>query len=414
MTLMRMAWRYVAARPWLTLLNAGAVALGVMLIVVVLGLNRASREALGREAGLFDLVVGAKGSPLQLVLSAMYHLDIPTGNIQRSTADRLAADKRVAMALPLGLGDNFRGFRIVGTTTNLFSLTRGVKDRTPLLSVAEGNRFAKPFEAVLGAAVARQAGLAVGSTFSGTHGVVSLPGSETHDEFPYTVTGILESTGTAFDRAIYTPLESIWAVHRHEEAAHRPEGDTGSRAEDEVTAVLVQLKLKALRFSFAEEVREKTEAMAAIPIQELNRFFLRVLEPIRLSLLAVAWMVVVAATLSVLATLLQSAERRRRDQAILRCLGARPRHLLVLVLLEALWVTGLGVVAGGLAGHGLLHLAASLSQNRAGLPLDAWRLGGDELLAVGAVMVAGLLAGLIPGIAGYRRRPAQDLQTGSS
>jgi putative ABC transport system permease protein len=181
-----------------------------------------------------------------------------------------------------------------------------------------------------------------------------------------------------------------------------------------VTAVLVQLKLKALRFSFAEEVREKTEAMAAIPIQELNRFFLRVLEPIRLSLLAVAWMVVVSATLSVLATLLQSAERRRRDQAILRCLGARPRHLLALVMLEALWVTGLGVVVGGLAGHGLLHLAAALSQNRAGLPLDAWRLSGEELLALSVVMVAGLLAGLIPGIAGYRRRPAQDLQTGST
>lgn len=412
MTLLGMARRHAFARPFLTVLNVSAVALGALLIAVVLGLNRGARDALTREAGMFDLVVGAKGSPLQLVLSSLYHLDAPTGNIRRETAERLAADPRVAFALPLCLGDNYRSFRIVGTSTNLFHLT-APKQTEPLLLFSRGRAFAKPFEVVLGAALPAATELGLGASFSGSHGVVSLPGSASHDEFPYTVVGILAPTGTAFDRAIYTPMESVWEVHAHEERAHDAiKGIEGRKPSDEVTSLLLRLKLRAARFALAEDIRARTEAMPAVPLNELNRFFLKVLEPMRLSLLAVAWMVVLAAMLSVTATLLQSAERRRRDLAILRCLGARPRHVLTLMLLEGLVITGLGVLAGALAGHGLLHAAAEWGRTHSGMVLDAWSWDREEILALSAVLATGLVAGLIPGLLGYRRTPARDLFTG--
>jgi putative ABC transport system permease protein len=411
MTLAGMARRQLFARPLLSALNVAAVALGALLITVILGAGRSVERALTGEATLFHLAVGAKGSPLQLVLSSLYHLDVPTGNIPRETAERLMADPRVAVALPLCLGDNYRGFRIVGTHAGLFQLTRP-DESTPLLRLAEGRPFAAPFEVVLGAGVARATGLRIGDTFSGTHGVVALRGAAEHGDFPYTVVGVLAPGAGAFDRALHTPMESVWQVHAKEQQAHDAAKGLASRdPSQEVTAVLLRLKLRAARFAFAEDIRTRTPAMPAVPLEELHRLFQRVLKPARFALLAVAGMVAFAALLSVTATLLQSAERRRRDLAILRCLGARPRQILALLLLEGLWLTGLGVAIGGLGGRLLLQAASWLSQRRSGIALDAW--GGDamEAFALLTLLLAGLLAGLLPGLLGYRRPPSRDLHS---
>ncbi|MBX3730622.1 MAG: ABC transporter permease [Candidatus Sumerlaeia bacterium] len=447
MSLWRMGWRYVWSRATVTVLTLVGVALGVALISSVLTLRREARRTFVDESLVYDLVVGAKGSPLQLVLSSLYHLDMPTGNVPLSRYETLKADRRVRLAVPIGLGDNVGGYRIVGTNLDFFSVQQRDTDTNttrPLYRVGQGRLFEKDFEAVLGAEVARRTGMRVGDTFVGTHGLVALPGSEQHHEFPYTVVGILEATGSANDRAVFTTLESIWVVHDFEVEVHRrlfsrqraepepePEAepeeparpvpgagflfgradDEPTRKEPEVTAVLVQLQTPGMRLFMADDIRRNTEAMAAIPINQMLRLYDQILLPMQRTLLAVAWVVVVVASLTILATLIQAAERRRRDLAILRALGAHPREIFFLVLIEALLLTTLGVGAGMLVGHGGLALAASHLRESMGVGLSGWTVDSTELRAVAAVWIVGLIAGLIPATLAYRRSPAADLSS---
>ncbi|MEQ8822516.1 MAG: ABC transporter permease [Sumerlaeia bacterium] len=455
MNLWTIANRYCLSRPLVTLLTVLGVALGAALISSVLTLRRETESTFIEQSSDFDLVVGAKGSPLQLVLSSLYHLDVPTGNIGYPQLERLRADSRVTAAVPFGLGDNLQGFRIVGTDLSLFDVQRRLREGDPvaIFHLAEGELFSGNFEAVLGAQVARETGLGIGDQFAGTHGLISIAGSETHDDFPYTVTGILEPSGTSHDRAIFTTIESVWGVHDAEAAIHaamfggstrkpapepEPEAEAGDDedvevpsflmniyansgddedepesdspyADREVTAVLVQLKTPGLRLFMSSEINTKTDAMAAVPIMEMQRLYLRVLGPMQTTLLAVAYVVVVVAALTILTTLYQAAERRRRDIAVMRALGARRWEIFVLVLLEAAIVTLFGIGIGWLLGHGGVAIAADAFQGSTGLAISAWSVDAVELRALGVVALCGVIAGLVPALLTYRRSPVRDL-----
>lgn len=443
MTLASIAWRYLWSRRLVTAATLAGIALGAALISGVLTLRRESERTFLNDAGLFDLVVGAKGSPLQLVLSSVYHLDTPTGNVPYAQFEALRDSEDVRFAVPLGLGDNHRGFRIVGTEPQFFALERrGEHGFERYVRIAEGTEFAAPFEAVLGAAAARVLRLRVGDTFVGTHGLIAAPGSEEHREFPYTVVGILAPTGGSLDRAIYTPLESVWQVHDREAQIHNAikSGAIDGEYEDpppgfeevsedeatsdtmtgmfaraqrsrgrEVTAILVQLQTPGLRRWVADDIAQTTNAMPAIPIDELLRLYGQVLGPMQRTLLAVAYLSVVVSGLTVLATLYQAAERRRRDIAVLRALGAHRWEVFALVLLEALLVTALGIGAGWALGHGALAAGAAMLERDTGFAIAAWSQSPEELAALAIVAAMGLLAGLIPAMASYRRPPVEDL-----
>ena len=409
MTLPRIAWRYLWSRPLVTLLTLSSIAFGVALISAVLTLRRETERTFQREAALFDLVVGAKGSPLQLTLSSVYHLDMPTGNVPWALYEKLKENRRVQTAIPIGLGDNFQGFRIVGTERTLFDLKEGGQ---PFFHFAEGREFKSDFEVVLGHQVALASGLKVGDAFAGTHGLISMPGSEVHGEFPYQVSGILKATGTAQDRAIFGTLRSVWIIHDKEHKLHAAIQGTASRAESplEVTAVLIQLKARGLRLWVADDIRNNTEGMPAIPINEILRLYQNVLEPMQQTLLAVAALVVLVACFTVLVTLYQAAERRRRDIAIIRCLGGQRWEVGTLVLLEAVFLTLCGVLSGWLLGHGALALAAPMIHDHSGLLIQAWSTEQTEILALLTVFAAGAAAGIVPAITSYRRTPTQDLE----
>lgn len=408
MTLPQMAWRYVTARPLVTGLTLAGIALGVALISAVLTLRRETERTFQREAGLFDLVVGAKGSPLQLTLSSVYHLDMPTGNVPWSLYEKLSDNTRIATAIPIGLGDNYRGFRIVGTEPQMFDLD---VDGADFFQFAEGRVFEDDFEVVLGSEVAQSTGLEMGDSFSGTHGLVQMPGSEEHVEFPYRVCGILEPTGTAQDRAIFGTLRSVWIIHDKEHQLHAAIQGTASRAESplEVTAVLIRLKARGLRLWVADDIRNTTEGMPAIPVNEILRLYQNVLEPVQQALVAVAALVVVVSCFTVLVTLHQAVERRRRDLAIIRCLGGRRLEVAALVMLEAVFLTLGGLVAGWLLGHGGLAAAAPVLRERTGLLIAPWSIDGAEAAALAVVAAAGLLSGIVPALSGYRRTPSHDL-----
>jgi putative ABC transport system permease protein len=281
----------------------------------------------------------------------------------------------------------------------------------PFFRFAEGEIFEDDFEVVLGSEVAKSSALKVGDTFAGTHGLQAMPGSELHDEFPYRVSGILEPTGTAQDRAIFGTLRSVWIIHDKEKKLHAAIQGTANRAESplEVTAILIQLKARGLRLWVADDIRNNTEGMASIPINEMLRLYQNVLEPLQKTLLGVAALVVVVACFTVLVTLYQAAERRRRDIAIIRCLGGKRREVMVLILLEALVLTLVGVLFGWVLGHGLLAAVAPVVRERSGLLIQGWSFDQAEAIALLAVTAAGCLSGLVPALSCYRRTPTQDL-----
>jgi putative ABC transport system permease protein len=240
---------------------------------------------------------------------------------------------------------------------------------------------------------------------------MQLPGSEEHREFPYRVCGILAPTGTAQDRAIFGTLRSVWIIHDKEHKLHAAIQGTASRAESplEVTAVLIRLKARGLRLWVADDIRNNTEGMPAIPVNEILRLYQNVLEPVQKTLLAVAALVVVVSCFTVLVTLHQAVERRRRGLAILRCLGGKRWEVAALVMLEAVFLTLGGLIMGLLLGHGLLAAAAPLLRERTGLLIAPWSLDHAEITALLVIAAAGLLSGIVPALSSYRRTPSHDL-----
>ena len=406
-----MAWQYLKFRWLVSLLTISGISTGVALVCAVLALRHESERALSRDAGLYDLVAGGKGSPLQLVLSSVYHLDSPTGNIPYKEYERIRSDPRVEWAAPIGLGDNYLGYRIIGTEKHFFDLPD--REGNLFFELAEGDVFQDRFDVVLGSQVAQASGLEIGDSFFGTHGLIEVAGAEVHRDFPYRVSGILAPSGTAQDRAIFGTLKSVWEIHETEDLLHSAIQGSAIMADHktrETTAILVRLETPGLRLWMADEIREGTDGIAAIPINEIMRFQQGILGPVQQILLAIAGVVVAVSCLTVLITLHQAAERRRRDIAILRSLGAYRREVATLVFSEGLLLTGGGILLGLLIGHGGMAIAVDYFREATGLILNPWRIPSDELYALLIMALSGALASTFPAISSYRRTPIDDLQ----
>ena len=406
-----MAWQYLKFRWLVSLLTIFGISTGVALVCAVLALRHESERALSRDAGLYDLVAGGKGSPLQLVLSSVYHLDSPTGNIPYKEYERIRSDPRVEWAAPVGLGDNYLGYRIIGTEKHFFDLPD--REGNLFFELAEGDVFQDRFDVILGSQVAQASGLEIGDSFFGTHGLIEVAGAEVHRDFPYRVSGILAPSGTAQDRAIFGTLKSVWEIHETEDLLHSAIQGSAIMADHktrETTAILVRLETPGLRLWMADEIREGTDGIAAIPINEIMRFQQGILGPVQQILLAIAGVVVAVSCLTVLITLHQAAERRRRDIAILRSLGAYRREVATLVFSEGLLLTGGGILLGLLIGHGGMAIAVDYFREATGLILNPWRIPSDELYALLIMALSGALASTFPAISSYRRTPIDDLQ----
>ncbi len=424
MSLWRIAWGYLWSRKLTTVLTVLSVALAVGLISAVLTLREETRKRFEEEGQAFDLVAGAKGSPLQLVLSAAYFMDKPTGNIRLSDYEQLKQQPDVMAAYPIGLGDTYKGFRIVGTTPELLDhhyIAPNGEERRPY-HFASGRAFEKPMEVVLGSVVARQTGLQIGNTLIGTHGFVENPGGDSahsHAAHPYTVVGILEPSGTPMDRAMFCDLRSVWDVHAHHEGEHE-DGHEGEHEEEEpeehaapadeqVTAVLLQLKSPALRFTFKEYINHEYNAMAAIPAEEVRKLYDELLGTAKTVLLAVGYLVVVISALSIMIGLYLSILQRRRDLAIMRALGAGSSEIIGAVLIEAFWVTLLGIGSGWVLGRGTTYVLGQYLSERFGLVIHAFGWSPEEMVAFMTIALVGIGAGILPAWQAYRTDVAKGL-----
>ena len=384
---------YLRQRPTASLLNIVLLALGVATVTALLLFGAQMQDRLTRDAKGIDLVVGAKGSPLQLVLSALYQADIPTGNIRLKDAEALLAHPQVRLAVPLALGDSIGGLRIVGTDARYLQLYGAAP--------AAGRPWEAPFEAVLGATAAARLGFAVGDRFESHHGLVA--GGPVHAE-PFTVVGVLAPTGTVLDRLVLTALESVWDLHHDPVAAQDP----GNR---EITALLLAFKSPVAALTLPRLINQATPMMAAAPAFEAARLFSLVgvgLDVLR----GFAGLLIASAGLGLLIALTSALERRRDDLAILRCLGAPPRWILAQVILEGVLITAVGTLLGLALGHLAVELlGAALPQARDLGLTGALFLIDEAWLALGALLL-GALAALPAGWRAYRSDVAKQLSGG--
>ena len=399
MNSLRIVLAQLRRRPLQTLLGIALLALGIATLVFITVSQAQLTRQLTRDAADIDLVVGAKGSPLQLILSAIYHVDVPTGNIPLSSLAEVRANRLVARAIPLALGDSFRGFRIVGTEAELVDHYRG--------RVAAGDLWKASMEAVIGADAARATGLTVGARFAGTHGLAE--GGAAHEEAMLTVVGVLGPTGTVLDRLVLVNLESVWQVHEAE--AGDPEGRRATAGEREVTALLVSYGSPMGVAIVPRQINAESRLMAASPAAELARLF-AVLGVGISTLRAFAWVLVGSSLLALFVSLLQALEERRYDIAIMRLLGASRARIAWLLMLEA-WLIAAAAVVLGVA-LGLIAVAIVghwLAESRA-FTLSAIELTPELLTVVGAAAVIATLAAALPAWRASRMNVAETLARG--
>lgn len=438
MSLWQIAWSYLWNRKLTTVLTIFSVALAVGLISSVLSLRQQLEQRFAEEGQAFDLVVGPKGSPLQLVLGSVYFMDSAIGSMDLADYYTLKKDTEfVKDVFPIGLGDTYGGFRIVGTVPELLdhewvgSISGEV--RKPFV-LADGRAFNAPMEAVVGAVAARQMGLKVGDTFTSTHGSFVLEKDSQefdHGAHPYTVVGVLQVSGSPFDRAIYCSIESVWSAHGHsgniKDAPQTPAADHDHGAEpaaaaaapshpeggeeDKLTisAALVQLNSPAQRFEYQGWVDEHTNSMAAVPVQVISDFFKDFLDPIKGLMLGIGYIVVIISALSILIGLYLSIIQRRRDLAIMRALGASSFEIFGAVIIEAFWVTVLGIAAGWVFGNGVIFAMGQILARDYGLIVTPFGITSEEIRAYASVAMVGLLAGILPAWQAYNGDVANDL-----
>ena len=454
MNLLQLSLSNLSLSPLSTAVNILLLSLGTGSIAILLIATHLLSAALIRDAADIDLVVGAKGSPLQLVLSGLYHADIPTGNIRLSEARTWMEHPMVESAIPLSLGDSHKGFRIVGTNEDYVDIYDG--------QLAEGKLPSNLLEIAIGSSVSKATGLSLGATFAGQHGLDGA--GHAHDEDSYTVVGIFEASDTVLDRLLITTLESVWLVHgesrpnsetydttqtnrshehedvhadaeaeaseamlddhhenEHVKHQHQHEHEHEDEHEDEliseydgdrerqttayaeaqaITVLLIKYATPIAAITLPRKINDESALQAASPAYEITRL----LQVIGIGigwLQAFAAILVASAVLSIFAALYASLKARRNDLAVLRCLGATRSELFMLLLFEGVILTTAGIVFGLIAAHGGIELAAIALGDAQNFPFTGFVWAPTEFVLVGGLLAAGVLSSLIPSWQAY-------------
>ncbi len=398
MKTLALAWAYLWSRPLAAALNLVLLSLGLASITFLLLVSYQLDKAFERDLQGIDLVVGAKGSPMQLILSGVFHIDVPPGNVSLKAVLELQKHPLVAQVIPLSLGDSFQGFRIVGSSHDYITHYRA--------QLVHGQLWTQPMQVVLGAIAAHKLGMTVGQTFVGSHGLAA--GGHAHRDMVYTVVGVLAPGATVLDRLILTDSASVWQVHEDHGKAQELE-QNHLLEKREVTMALLRYKTPLAAMSLPRYVNSSTVMQAAAPALEITRL-LSMLGLGTDVLRAFAAVLLLTAGLSVFIALWSAVRERRGDLALLRMLGAPPIKLATLLLLEALWLGLLAAALGLLAGQGMATALGWL------LRLDNSLLVGgmvwpSELGLVPAMALAvSLLAALLPAWGAYRVSVLELLQ----
>ncbi|MFZ4863733.1 ABC transporter permease [Sphingobacterium sp. Mn56C] len=448
MHIFKLVWKNITQQWGATLLSILLTAFGIAILLVIYITGDTFEKQLDNNSKNIDLVVGAKGSPMQLILSSLYHVDNPTGNIPLAEAMKIADNPFVQLAVPISVGDNFKGHRIIGTDSTFFTLYA--------LQLNQGRVFQKSFEVVVGTEVARKNNLKIGDEIHSAHGLSAE--AHIHDEHPFKVVGIIKPSNSVVDNLILCNLASVWDIHgiahaetdpnhghspNHEHHDHDHDHEHSHPAKEEVTAKASQssdhidateefvserpnrqeeliknigqemladqgVEITALLIKYSSPaaigtlprlVNQSTQMQAASPALESSRIFS--LLGVGLDSLAIlAYVIMLIAALSVFISLYNALKDRQYDMAIMRTMGASKAKLFTLVILEAIAITLIGSIIGLCFGHAILYYI-SLQTSQSADFIQAFSLYPDELLLIVAALALGSIAALIPAFKAY-------------
>ncbi|GAA6143702.1 ABC transporter permease [Hydrogenophaga sp. 5NK40-0174] len=390
-----LAWTYLWSRPLGTVLNIVLLSLGLSAMALVVNVQDQVDHAFERDLAGIDAVVGAKGSPMQLILSAVFHIDAPTGNISLAAAQTVAQHPLVQSAIPVSLGDNVGGWRIVGTSTELGKLYGA--------TLRDGRWWSAPMEAVLGASVVAQRQWPVGQRFYGTHGLGQ--GGAVHDDgTPYTVVGVLQPCQCVLDRLVLTDQTSVWQIHEEMHTGEDPldaQDLAAIASEREITAMLIRYRSDLAAVSYPRYVNQQAGLQAAAPAMEITRLLSMVGVGAQAAR-GMGWLLLIIAALSVFIALWTALRERKTDLALLRMLGAPAPRLLGLVLIEAFWLGVIASILGLLLAHTALWVLSQTSELARHVH---WNPGWWAPAEFGLPFVAiglSLFAAVVPALAAYR------------
>lgn len=415
MNLFLISWNSLKSNKLTGILNILLITFGTGILTILLLVSKQIGDKLENNSKNVDLVVGAKGSPLQLILSSVFYIDFPTGNIPLKEAEALSRNPFVSRAVPLALGDNYGGFRIVGTDSNFISMYE--------LQISSGRYWRDDLEVVVGVNVAKEKNTKIGDLFFGSHGLGT--DTDVHENHAYKVTGILTPQGNVTDNLILTNVSSVWKMHdQHEKDEADDEHHMGrdndkhheaeevetsspinalmvpSSGEKEITSLLIQYKNPMAVIMFPKMVNRSTNMQSASPALETARLF----SLIGVGVDTLEWfalLIMGISAVSVFISLFNSLKERKYDLAIMRTLGASRIKLSFIVFLEGIILTFIGSIIGLCAGHLALYFVTQF-QESSQARLSASILLTEELYILAVGLGIGIIASLIPAFQAYR------------
>lgn len=403
-----LAWKSVRNRRLTACLTILTVAVSLLLLLGVERIRTQAKSSFANTISSTDLIVGGRSGQVNLLLYSVFRIGNATNNIDWKSYQEFSQHRSVKWAIPLSLGDSHKSFRVLGTNQSYFEHFRyGNKQN---LHLAQGKPFNGLFEAVIGADVARKLGYQIGSEIIIAHGISDV-GFSRHDNLPFTVVGIFAPTGTPVDKTVHVSLEAIEAIHVGWESGARL-GNTPSANQLEqhnfqpkqITAMLIGLKSRIQTFALQRQINTyPQEPLSAIlPRVALHELW-GMMSVAEQALMVVSGFVVVAGLLGMLSSLLTSLQERRREMAILRTMGARPRHIFSLLILEASVLTFIGILVGITMLYALLALVGPIVAQYYGIQLPLIMLSYYELGLIATVQIAGTAIGIFPALRAYRQ-----------
>lgn len=394
MNIFKLSLKNIFNKPLSSTISLALLILGIGIISLLLQLNTLIKDQMDNNLKGIDMVVGAKGSPLQLILSSVYHIDSPTGNISLEEAEKISKNRMVGSSIKLLYGDNFKGYRIVGTEKKFIELYNG--------KIKKGKNLSKPFEVLVGSKVYSKLKIDIGDDLISSHGLRET--GESHDDKSFKVVGLLEPSNSVIDQLIITLPQSVWDVHgnHHHEEEHEHDHDEEHQHDGrEITAMLIKFKSPMNIIQFPRQINETTNLQAAVPSYEISRLFKLFGFGIE-TLSYLAYLIIIVSGFSLFINLFNSMRERKYEMALIRTLGASRLQLSTMIIFESIILTISGFILGLLFSRFGVMFVSSLMEESINYNLSSFRILNEEYWLLLLSVIIGLLASLIPAVQVYK------------
>ena len=395
MNIFKLSIKNIFNKPLSSSISLALLVLGVGIISLLLQLNTLIKDQMDNNLRGIDMVVGAKGSPLQLILSSVYHIDSPTGNISLAEAETISNNRMVGSSIKILYGDNYKGFRIVGAEKKFIELYKGV--------IKEGKDWDNPYEVLVGSKVYEKLKINLGDELISSHGLRET--GQSHDEGTFKVVGLLKPSNSVIDQLIITSPESVWDIHEtHDHDEHENEHEHEHEDENdnrEITAMLIKFKSPMNIIQFPRQINENTNLQAAVPSYEISRLFKLFGFGIE-TLSYLAYLIIIVSGFSLFINLFNSMRERKYEMALIRTLGASRFQLSTMIIFESLVLTISGFILGLLFSRFGVMFVSSLMEESINYNLKSLKILNEEYWLLGLSILIGIVSSLIPAIQVYK------------